>query len=101
MPSRKDLEERRQTTRLFLAIAAVVVALVVVLVVFVAPSVSAALSPGLGLRGAAIAAFFVTLGVILLMLVAAGDGLLGEVQFALPAFGVFFVLIWMLIAWVF
>ena len=101
MPSNKDLEERKTTTRLFLVIAVVVVALVAVLVIFVAPSVSAALEPGVGLRGAAIAAFLVTLGVIVVLMVSAGDGLIGEIQFTLPAFFVFFLLIWVLIAWVF
>ncbi|WP_300514303.1 hypothetical protein [Aliiroseovarius sp.] len=101
MPSNRDLEERKSTTRLFLIIAIVVVALVVVLLVFVAPSVSAALAPGVGLKGAAISAFLVTLVVIVVLMLTAGDGLIGEIQFTLPAFFVFFLLIWVLIAWVF
>eukprot|EP00752_Nemacystus_decipiens_P019211 g17267.t1 len=101
MASDKDLEDRRSTTRLFLILAALIVGLLVVLVLFVAPAASEAFAPGVGLRGAAIAAFAVTLVVIIALLIAAGDGIIGEIQYSLPAFFVFFLLIWVLIAWVF
>jgi hypothetical protein len=35
------------------------------------------------------------------MAIAAGDGLLGEIQFMLAAFGGFFVISWLMIAWIF
>lgn len=101
MPSEHDLEERKTTTRLFLIIAAVIVGLVLIVVFVIAPAMSAELSPGLGLKPAAIIAFVVTLVVVVVMSVAAGDGLVGEIQFTLPAFFVFFLMIWILIAWVF
>lgn len=101
MASDKDLEDRRSTTRLFLILAALIVGLLVVLVLFVAPAASEAFAPGVGLRGAAIAAFAATLVVIIALLIAAGDGIIGEIQYSLPAFFVFFLLIWVLIAWVF
>ncbi|MFQ5624100.1 MAG: hypothetical protein ACE5FS_11965 [Paracoccaceae bacterium] len=101
MPSNRDLEERKATVRIFLAISVVVVVLVLVVVFFIAPAISAGLAPGLGLRDAAIIAFVATLVVMVVMMAAAGDGLLGEIQFTLPAFFVFFVLLWILIAWVF
>ena len=61
----------------------------------------AALAPGLGLRPAAIISFAVTVVLLVAFLIAAGDGLIGEIQFVLPAFFVFFLFNWILIAWVF
>lgn len=101
MPSEHDIEERKMTTRLFLIVAGVTVGLALVVVFVIAPAMSAELAPGLGLKSAAIIAFVVTLVVMVVMSVAAGDGLVGEIQFTLPAFFVFFLLIWILIAWVF
>jgi len=57
--------------------------------------------PGLGLRDAAVIAFFTTAILFLVFAVAAGDGLLGELQFMLGGFFMFFLVIWLLIAWVF
>lgn len=59
------------------------------------------LAPGLGLRDAAIIAFLVTLAVLVIFAIAAGDGLLGEIQFMLLGFFAFFLVLWLLIAWVF
>ncbi len=59
------------------------------------------LAPGLGLRDAAIIAFVATLVVLVVFAFAAGDGLLGEIQFMLPGFFAFFLVLWLLISWVF
>lgn len=59
------------------------------------------LAPGLGLRDAAIVAFIATLVVLVIFAFAAGDGLLGEIQFMLLGFFAFFLVLWLLIAWVF
>ncbi|OFE12552.1 hypothetical protein PHACT_04885 [Pseudohongiella acticola] len=59
------------------------------------------LAPGLGLRDAAIIAFVVTIAVLVVFAIAAGDGLLGEIQFMLLGFFAFFVMLWLMIAWVF
>jgi len=101
MPSKRDLKERKMTTQLFLMIAAVIVGLTLIVMFAVAPVMSEALAPGMGLKTASIIAFVITLIVVVVMSVAAGDGLVGEIQFTLPAFFVFFLLIWILIAWVF
>lgn len=58
-------------------------------------------SPGLGLKDAAVAAFFVTVITLVIFAVAAGDGLLGELQFILSGFFGFFLVLWLLIAWIF
>ena len=61
----------------------------------------AALAPGLGLKGAAAISFGLTVAILVVFLIAAGDGLIGEIQFVLPAFFVFFAFNWVLIAWIF
>lgn len=99
--SNRDSEERKATTRLFLIIAAAILGMTLIVVFVVAPAMSVQLAPGLGIREAALIAFIVTFVVVVVMMVAAGDGLLGEVQYTLPAFFVFFLLIWLLVAWVF
>jgi hypothetical protein len=58
-------------------------------------------SPGLDLKDAAVAAFFVAVVTLIIFTVAAGDGLLGELQFILSGFFSFFLVLWLLIAWIF
>ena len=58
-------------------------------------------TPGLGLRDAAVVAFFVTVLTLVIFAVAAGDGLLGELQFILGGFIGFFLVFWLFIAWIF
>lgn len=97
----KDKDESRK-------IAIVLTVLVLILgvaVAFVLPGIfgglAAAVEPGLGLRQAAIVAFFVTLITLVVVAVAAGDGLLGEIQFMLAGFFVFYLILWLMLAWVF
>jgi hypothetical protein len=56
---------------------------------------------GLSVKEAAPYAFGTTILVFILFAIAAGDGLLGELQYMLGAFGLFFFFLWMGIAWVF
>jgi len=56
---------------------------------------------GLGLKDAAIIAFFLSVGLLVLFALVAGDGLLGEVQFLLASYVGMFVINWLLIAWIF
>ncbi|GAB3382438.1 hypothetical protein NCG89_12260 [Spongiibacter taiwanensis] len=58
-------------------------------------------SPGLGMKNAAVIAFFVTVVVLVVFAVAAGDGLLGELQYMLSGFLGFFLVLWLMIAWIF
>ena len=58
-------------------------------------------SEGLGLKDAAIIAFFLSVGLLVLFALVAGDGLLGEVQFLLASYVGMFVINWLLIAWIF
>jgi hypothetical protein len=58
-------------------------------------------TPGLDLRNAAVIAFFVTVATLVVFAFAAGDGLLGELQFMLGGFVSFFLIFWLFIAWIF
>lgn len=60
-----------------------------------------ALEPGVGLKEAAKWSFGVTVLLFLGFAIAAGDGLLGELQYMLSGFFAFFGIITLLIAWVF
>lgn len=59
------------------------------------------LAPGLGLRDAAVVSFFVTVLTMVVFAFAAGDGFIGEIQFMLAGFFSFFVVLWLMIAWIF
>lgn len=58
-------------------------------------------TPGLGLKNAAVISFFVTMITLVIFAVAAGDGLIGELQYMLSGFLGFFLVIWLMLAWIF
>lgn len=98
---RQDKNESRK-------IAIVLISLVLVLAgaaVFMLPALgeiaAVHLAPGMGLKDAAVISFFVTLVVMIIFAVTAGEGLVGEIQFILAAFFLFFIILWLLIAWIF
>ena len=99
-----DSADKRTARTTALLLVLIVLALVAG-IVLLAPELFAAFEPafsaGVGLRTAAIISFFLTLVVMLLFTLAAGDGLIGELQFVLPAFFVFFLFFWLGIAWLF
>lgn len=101
MPNREDIEERRLASRLVAVIAVAVLGAAAGVAFFAVPSFAAAVEPGLGLKGAAIAAFCLTFAALIVMALAAGEGLVGEIQFMLAAFGGFFLISWLMIAWIF
>lgn len=59
------------------------------------------LEAGVGLKTAALWSFGVTVALMLVFAFAAGDSLIGELQFMLAGFFLFFVIITLLIAWIF
>lgn len=100
----EDQKDKNESRR----IATVLIALVVLLGVaamLLMPSLSefaaTHLEPGLGLKTAAIISFFVTVVLFMVFAIASGDGLLGELQFMLLGFFLFFVIFWLMIAWIF
>jgi len=57
--------------------------------------------PGVGLKLASIIGFFVAMILFIVFAIVAGDGLLGEIQFMIGGFLVFFLIFTVMIAWVF
>lgn len=97
----KDKRESR-TVAIALIVLVAVLALAVLLLLPVLSEFSAVhFSPGLGLKNSAVISFFVTVVLMLVFAVASGDGFIGEIQFILGAFFSFFVIIWLLVAWIF
>ena len=60
-----------------------------------------AFAPGLGLKGAAVIGFFVVVALFVGFAIAAGDGLIGEIQFMIGGFLLFYVIFTLMLAWVF
>ena len=104
MGDQDDRHDKREARTLAILITVLLFALVVV-ALWAAPIATELtaehLSPGMGLKDSAIIALFATIIIMIVFALAAGDGLLGEVQFMLGGFFSFFVLLWLLIAWIF
>ena len=58
-------------------------------------------APGMGLKDSAIVAIIATVVILVIFAIAAGDGIIGEIQYMLLGFFAFFLLLWLMIAWVF
>lgn len=85
---------------------AILVALLVLLVVIAlllpaTTPVLASLGEGMGIKAAVPWGFGATVALFVVFAVAAGDGLIGELQFMLGSFFAFFLVLTLLIAWVF
>ncbi len=100
MVGESDQKQKNESRKIVLGIVGIVL-LLLVAGAFMLPAIEAAFAPGLGLKDAAIIAFFVTAILIIIFAVAAGDGLLGELQYMLAGFLLFYVIFWLMIAWVF
>ncbi|MPY69751.1 MAG: hypothetical protein GEU92_06670 [Alphaproteobacteria bacterium] len=101
MANREDIEDRKLTVRLFAAIVIAIVVAGALLFLFGGPLIAEHLEPGLGLKASAVISFIVTLVVLVVMAVVAGEGLIGELQFMILGFAGFFLVLWLLIAWIF
>ena len=90
--------------KIFLVIA-VVIAVVGALAAFfgapLAEGVAGIFEPGIGLKTAAVWSFFLTVAVMVVFAIVAGDSLIGEIQFMIGGFFTFFFMFTVLIAWVF
>ena len=104
MAGEEDQKDRNESRRIAIVLVALVV-LVGVAVMLLLPSLAGFAAthfePGLGLKTAAIISFFVTVVVLLVFAVAAGDGVVGELPVMLLGFFVFFLFFWLMIAWIF
>ena len=99
-----DKKDQRESRTIALALVALLLILGVVLLLML-PELSELarvyLSPGLGIKDSALISFFVSVVLLIVFALFSGDGLIGEIQFVIPGFFLFFVLNWLLIAWVF
>lgn len=104
MNERLDEKDRYESRKILVAMSVLLVVALVALALMM-PLVSefsaVYLEPGLGLKSAAVIAFFVTVILMIVFAVSSGDGLLGELQFMLVGFFAFFLLLWLSIAWIF
>jgi len=100
----KDIKDRNESRKILIALTSLLLILFIFTFLFFPSFVEVFtdnFDSGLGLKGSAIISFFVTIVLLLVLTMVSGDGLIGEIQFVLPAFFVFFIIIWLLIAWVF
>lgn len=106
MPSPQDDHDRKEAARLLLAAAVAILLLIVIggvgIYFIMGIGESDPFSAGLGLKNAAIVSFGVSLAVILVMaVVSGGDAIFGELPFTIAGFLLFFVIFWLMIAWIF
>ena len=106
MPSASDRHDRKEALRLFVAAAIALLLLMVIggagLYYLVGLGASDPFAPGLGLKNAALVSFGVSFVLILVMaVVSGGDAILGELPFTVLGFLIFFVIFWLMIAWIF
>ena len=99
-----DLDQKKRTLTISVLLGIVVIAIIVaaaLLMLDLARIGSDIFGEGLGLKDAAITSFFLSVGLLVLFALVAGDGLLGEIQFLLASYVGMFVINWLLIAWIF
>lgn len=107
MAGQEDRRDRREATKLFVAAAIALILLVAVgaagLYYFAdLMGSSDPFSQGLGLKNAALISFGVSFVAILIMtIVSGGDAIFGELPFTIVGFLIFFVVFWLMIAWIF
>lgn len=96
--------EKRSELRTWAVVLVVVGALVVAGAIFGLPLLDESitvLNDGVTLKTAALWSFGITVALMVVFAITAGDGFLGELQYMLLAFFAFFVIISLLIAWIF
>jgi hypothetical protein len=106
--SGSDLRDSRFALRILLGFSALVALLVALIVLAAATTlpglsewVAVTFDSGIGLKNAAITAAVISVTVMIVFALAAGEGLIGEIQFMIPGFFLFFIFFWLMIAWVF
>jgi hypothetical protein len=94
----------RGDLKLFAVAILVAVLLLLVVIAVLLPAATpalASLGEGMGIKEAVPWGFGATVALFVVFAVAAGDGLIGELQFMLGSFLAFFLILTLLIAWVF
>ncbi len=100
-PDSQDKKEARMLAIVLIALLATLAIAALFALPLLTEMAAIHIAPGLGLKDAALIAFVTTLVIMVVFAVAAGDGFLGEIQFMLLGFLAFFVIIWLLLAWIF
>lgn len=104
MTGETDRKDKNEARKIAIVLVSLVIVALVAAILFI-PSladVSAAwFEPGLGLKTSAIIAFCISLVVVLVFAVVSGEGIVGEIQFILPGFLIFFLIFWLMVAWIF
>jgi len=104
MLGNSDLNDRNDSRKILLLLTILFIILFLS-AIFIFPSfleiLSTVTSSGLGLKSSAVVSFFVSIILVSILAIVSGDGLLGEVQFVLAAFFLFFIVFWLMIAWIF
>jgi hypothetical protein len=105
MPSAGDRQERNEALRLLIAASIALILLIVIGgagLYYLLGVESDPFSQGLGLKNAALISFGVSFVAILIMaVVSGGDAIFGELPFTIAGFLIFFVIFWLMIAWIF
>ena len=106
MPSTSDRQDRNEAMRLFVVAAIALLLLLAVggagLYYLVGFGDGDPFSEGLGLKNAALISFAVSFVAILVMaVVSGGDAIFGELPFTILGFLIFFLMFWLMIAWIF
>ena len=104
MIGNSDLKDRNDSRKILLSLTVLFIILILS-IIFMFPQffeiLSTSTSTGLGLKDSAVVSFFVSLVLVTVLAMVSGDGLLGEVQFVVVAFFLFFIVFWLMIAWIF
>jgi len=106
MPSPSDRQDRNEALRLFVAAAIALLLLIAIggagLYYLIGLGDADPFSAGLGLQHAALISFAVSFVAILIMaIVSGGDAIFGELPFTILGFLIFFVIFWLMLAWIF
>ena len=104
MATETDQVDKNDSRKIASALIVLIFLLIIAMVLLVPALIEITtiyLSPGLGVKDSAVLSFFVTVILMVIFAISSGDGLLGEIQFILGSFFLFFVIIWLLIAWIF
>ena len=104
MVGNSDLKDRNDSRKILLSLTVLFIILILS-IIFMFPSfleiLSTSTATGLGLKDSAVVSFFVSLVLVTILAIVSGDGLLGEVQFVVVGFLLFFIVFWLMIAWIF
>ena len=104
MIGNSDLKDRNDSRKILLSLTVLFIILILS-IIFMFPQffeiLSTSTSSGLGLKDSAVVSFFVSLVLVTVLAMVSGDGLLGEVQFVVVGFLLFFIVFWLMIDWIF